>query len=137
MPKVETHLSRGEVMTLLYDKLHLIQGECEAYCGEDADLNARKLADVKKRLKRIAVEARRAASLIETYEHIAKAGHCLHCGQTYEEHSPTETPLPDGAPRVRVKGAEPEQPRCYALQRLFESVELETYKPLALDVSDA
>jgi hypothetical protein len=135
--RVETHLSRSEVMTLLFDKLSIISGECSEYV-HDGDIAARNLPDLKLRLRRIALEAKRAASLIETYEHAAKAGHCLHCGKTYEEHDDKlAQPLPEGSPRVRAKGATSDEPqRCRALRAYFESVEVETYKPLQLQEVD-
>lgn len=126
-----TQLSRSEVMTLLYDKVHLIRSEAEEIEGEgEVRLN---LTDAKKRLKRIAVEAKRCASLIETYQAVATAGHCLHCGKPYSEHHELSAPLPEGAPRVRVKGDDPNAVACRALQRLFESVEVEAYQGFKIE----
>jgi hypothetical protein len=129
---VRTHLSRSELTSLLFDKLHVIVGECEEVDKEHYKASNAQLADTKARLKRIAVEARRAASLIETHERVAKAGHCLHCGKKYEEHLVAPESLPPGAPRVRLKGEEDPPPMCRALQQFFESAEIETYQPLEL-----
>ncbi len=128
-----THLSGSELATLVFDKLHTIIGECEEIDREEYKPTGSKLADIKARLKRIAVEARRAASFIETYERVAKAGHCLHCGKTYAEHLAVPKPLPPGVPKARFKGDEDAPPRCRALQQFFESAEIETYQPLELD----
>lgn len=84
-------------------------------------------------LKRIAIEAKRAASLIETHTHVAKAGHCIHCGKMYDEHE-TDEKRRETRELLPKKLANPEveKARCLALQRLFDSVELETYQPLAM-----
>jgi hypothetical protein len=132
---VETHLSRNEVTVLLYDKLLLIEAEAGEAQQHEGKWTAAHLADTKARLKRIAVEARRAASLIETHEACAKAGHCLHCGKTYGEHEELPGPLPEGV-RVRPKQHDEAAPRCLAMRHLFESVEVETYRPLAMLEAD-
>lgn len=124
-----TQLSRAEVMSLLFDKLSLIRDEADVM--QDGEIKPRDFPDVTKRFKRIAVEARRAASLLETYERVAKSGHCLHCGKTYAEHAEAPLRLEDEV-RVRAK-KEPPSPICYALKKLFESVEVETYQGVAID----
>jgi hypothetical protein len=121
-----THLSRQELMSLLYDKLQTIRDEADEIVDPDVR-EPRHLPSAKLRLKRIAVEARRAASLIETYEIVSKAGHCLHCGKTYEEHE-ERAKLPEGGVLVRAKDLSPDGSRCNALKALFESVEIETYQ---------
>jgi len=127
-----TQLSRAEVMTLLYDKVMLIRGEAEEI--EDEPKPA-KISEYKARLKRIMVEAKRAASLIDTYERTWKVGHCLHCGETYDDHAEFHQvgPLPPGAPRVKPKNLENPPPRCNALRKFFESAEIETYQGVRID----
>ncbi len=123
----KTHLSRSEVLELIYGKLQLIREEAESIDGEDSRPTERDLLGLIKSFRRIAIEAKRAASLIETHTHVAKGGHCIHCGKTYEEH---EGDSADGVtPRRHAKEGS-EKSRCLALQRLFESLELETYQPL-------
>jgi hypothetical protein len=95
-----TQLSRAEVMTLLYDKVTQIREEAEQI--EDEPKPA-KLGEYKARLKRIVIEAKRAASLIETHERTWKEGHCLYCGETYEAHMEVHPPLLPGEPRVKGK----------------------------------
>lgn len=119
-PKV-TQLSRSEVMSLLYDKLTTIRDECDVLIDPDAN-DWRDLPQAKERLKRIALEARRAAALIDTHEICSKAGHCLHCGKAYEEHDEQRS---EGA---RAKVPSNKDPRCMALKRFFESMEIETYQ---------
>jgi hypothetical protein len=80
------HLSRSEVLELIFGKLTLIREECESIDSEDSRPTERDLLGLIKSFRRIAVEAKRAASLIETHTHVAKAGHCIHCGKTYSEH---------------------------------------------------
>lgn len=133
-----THLSRSEVLELVFGKITMIESECQAAAdreeavGHGGDRTLKELQDVQRRLKRIAIEARRAASLIETHTHVAMAGHCVHCGKTYAEHDSDVAREADGARFLPKKHAKPgaEGPRCLALQRLFDSVELETYQPL-------
>jgi hypothetical protein len=129
------HLSRSEVLELVFGKLHLIEAECQEMTDEDAVAwRPAKLADVQRRLKRIALEAKRAASIIETHTHAAKGGHCVYCGLSYEEHDTDEARRAKGEdvlPKQHAKDGS-ERPRCLALQRLFESVELETYQPLPM-----
>lgn len=133
------HLSRSEVLELVFGKLQLIREECDRIDHEDSRPTERDLLDIIKSFRRINLESKRAASLIATHCHVAKGGHCIHCGKTYEEHEtddarteqhaaigrqallPKKPALPGGA-----------GPRCLALQRLFDSVELETYQPLAM-----
>lgn len=63
-----THLSRAEVLTLVFDKLRLIEEETDASLkNEESTRGRQSVADMRSRLKRIAVEARRAAALIETF----------------------------------------------------------------------
>lgn len=134
-PKL-VHLSRSEVLELVYGKLHLIQGECEEVTREESRPTQRELLDILRRFKRIAIEARRAASLIETHTHVASAGHCTHCGKTYEEHDSDEERQAkrEGGllPKTLAKEGGVQGPRCMALQRLFDSLELETYQPLPM-----
>lgn len=127
-----THLSRSEVAMLLFDKVSLIEAEAkEIDSGFEGKLSLEKMADAKRRLKRIVIEARRAASLIETYQDVAKAGHCLYCGKTYAEHEDESLRIED-AVRVRAK-KDPPAALCYALRKLFESVEVETYQAVRID----
>lgn len=127
------HLSRSEVLELVFGKLQLIREECERIDREDSRPTERDLLDIIKSFRRIALESKRAASLIETHTHVAKGGHCIHCGKTYEEHETDEKrrEQTDVLPKVRAKPGG-DGPRCVALQRLFDSVELETYQPLAM-----
>jgi len=125
-----THLSRSELMQLLYDKASLIRSEAEDIDSESESRLS--LADARKRMKRIGIEAKRCAALIESYEMVAKSGHCLHCGKPYSEHHDLTPPLPPGEPRVRFKGEAPAEPQCRALQRFFESLEIETYQGLQI-----
>jgi hypothetical protein len=128
------HLSRSEVLELVYGKLIVIREECESIDREDSRPTHRDLLDLIKSFRRIAVEAKRAASLIETHTHVAKAGHCSHCGKTYAEHDTDAKRGEESGgtfPKRHAK-AGTEGPRCCALQRLFESVELELYQPLPM-----
>lgn len=127
-----TQLSRAEVTSLLFDKLTFIRDEADFM--SDGEIKSRDFPDVTKRFKRIAIEARRAAALLETYQRVAKAGHCLHCGKTYAEHEENPLRLEDEV-RVRTK-KEPPSPICYALKKLFESVEVETYAGVLIDPVD-
>lgn len=121
MPKI-TQLSRKELMTLLYDKLETIREEASELMDPDAEVPA-DLSHAMMRLKRIAIEAKRAASLIDTYEVCSRAGHCSFCGKTYEEHLDQRPP----GERVRLKHP-PDEPRCVMLKRFFDSLEVETYQ---------
>lgn len=129
----KTHLSRSEVLELVFGKLLVIREECERIDHEDSRPTERDLLDIIKSLRRIALESKRAASLIETHCHVAKSGHCVHCGKTYEEHETDEKrrETRDVLPK-KLANPEVDHIRCLALQRLFESVELETYQPLAM-----
>lgn len=128
----ETHLTRAEIMTLVYDKLQIISAEMDA--AQDGEDNPARFRSLKPRLKRVVVEARRAASLIETYERHWTAGHCLHCGKSYQEHDEQRAQEPlEASVRVRIKGEESGPPRCRALRALFESMEIETYQALKLE----
>jgi hypothetical protein len=133
------HLSRSEVLELVYGKLMVIREEAESIEGEDSRPTERDLLDLIKSFRRIAVEAKRAASLIETHTHVAKAGHCVHCGKTYAEHDTDEQGREKRGgllPNRRPINPQIEQARCLALQRLFESVELELYQPLPMTEVD-
>ncbi len=118
-PKV-THLSRSELMTLLYDKLHTIREEADTILDPDADKPG-DLSHAMTRLKRISLEAKRAADLINTHEVCSKTGHCWHCGKSYDEHQEQS-----GGVNAAVKSKN--EPRCMALKRFFESMEIETYQ---------
>lgn len=122
-----THLSRSEVTTLMFDKVQLIIAEASNIEGDDGRLN---LTDAKKRLKRIAIEAKRAAALLETHERVWKSGHCLHCAKPYADHLDEKPPLEPGQVRAKYP---PSEPRCLALKKFFESVEIETYQGVLLD----
>lgn len=130
----QTQLSRQEVMSLVFEKLMLIQGEVEEAENEH-EKGIKLIGNIKNRLKRIVVEARRAASLIETHERHWTVGHCLHCGLTYQEHDDEAARLAPGV-RVRAKNIDNPEARCCALRRLFESVEIETYQSVKLETSD-
>ena len=119
-----TYLSRSALMSLLFDKLSTIRDEADEMINPDAS-DPRDLPQAKQRLKRIALEARRAAALIETNEIAAKSGHCLHCGKTYEEHL-DERPKRTEGELVRAK--KDSDLRCIALKNFFESMEIETYQ---------
>jgi hypothetical protein len=125
-------LSRSELTQLVYDKLQIIGGEVEEIQQDEHKATPARLADMKARLRRIGIEAKRAASLIETHEPLAKAGHCLHCGKPYAEHDDEPRPRAPDEPRIRVKGDPEAPPRCRALKAYFESLEIETYAPLDL-----
>lgn len=129
------HLSRSEVLELVYGKLMVIEGECQEMAEREEYARHDQLEDVQRRLKRIAIEAKRAASLIETHTRVAKAGHCIHCGKTYAEHDSDEKrreERPDGLLPKKLANPAIDKLRCLALQRLFESVELDTYQPLPM-----
>ncbi len=129
---IETHLSRSEVLELVFGKLQLIQQEAEECTDrENGKVTMAELAAIQRRLMRCALEAKRAASLIETHTHVVKAGHCVHCGKTYEEHAADDMPREGVMPRVHSRATD--RPPCLALQRLFDSVELETYQPLRIE----
>ncbi len=131
---VAVHLSRSEVLELVFGKLQLIREECESIDSDDARPTQRDLLGLIKSFRRIAIEAKRAASLIETHTHVATAGHCIHCGKSYAEHDTAEKRKEESGgmvpKRLAKEGTEP--PRCLALQRLFESIELELYQPLPM-----
>ena len=120
-----TQLSRSEVMTLLYDKLNTIREEADTILDPEAQKPG-DLSHAGKRIRRIAIEAKRAAALIDTYEICSKAGHCTHCGKTYDEHLEERPPHESGAPLVRAKDRA--APRCVELKKFFESIEIETYQ---------
>lgn len=130
----QTHLSRSEVLELVYGKLQTIREEAERVDADESRPTQRDLLGLIKSFRRIAIEAKRAASLIETHTHVAKAGHCVFCGKTYEEHETDAKRREESGgvvpKRLAKEGAEP--PRCLALQRLFESAELELYQPLPM-----
>lgn len=121
VPSKVTHLSRSELMTLLYDKLHTIREEADTLLDPDA-AKPSDLSHAMTRLKRISLEAKRAADLINTHEVCSKTGHCWHCGKTYEEHQEQS----EGRITPSVKSRN--DPRCMALKRFFESMEIETYQ---------
>jgi hypothetical protein len=123
-------LSRSELTQLVYDKLQIIGGEVEEINQDEHKATPARLADMKARLRRIGIEAKRAASLIETHEPLASAGHCLHCGKTYAEHDDEPRPRAPGESLVRAK--DEAYIRCRALKAYFESLELETYAPIDL-----
>lgn len=132
----QVHLSRSEVLELVFGKINLIEQECESASEKEhreGGFTLKDLTDAQRCLKRIAIEARRAASIIETHAHVAQAGHCIHCGKTYEEHD-TDEKRRETRELLPKKLANPDvdHVRCIALRRLFESVELETYQPLQM-----
>jgi hypothetical protein len=117
-----TQLSRAEVTALMFDKVQLILTEAQEVEGDHGRID---LKDALRRLKRIAIEARRAAALLETHERTWTAGHCLHCGHPYAAHLDDRPPLEAGQVRAKYP---PSEPRCAALKRFFESLEIETYQ---------
>ena len=129
-----THLSRSEVLELVYGKLMVIREEAERVDADGERPTQRDLLDLIRAFRRIVVEAKRAASLIETHTHVATAGHCIHCGKTYADHDTDAKRREESGgvvpKRLAKEGAE--APRCLALQRLFESIELELYQPLPM-----
>ena len=134
-----TQLSRSEVDLLVFDKLELIKSECEELeHWKDGKLGGEDITAIRKHLARIQVEAKRAASLIESYGLVSKSGHCLHCGKTYAEHEdlhPAHVRMQD---EPRVKPNDPNASRCRALQKYFESAEVETYQYVAIaEATDA
>ncbi len=129
------HLSRSEVLELVYGKLQVIEGECSEIQDREAHARYDNLPALQQRLKRIAIEAKRCASLIETHTRVATAGHCIHCGKTYAEHdsdAKRREGKPDGLLPRKLANPAIDSLRCLALQRLFESVELDTYQPLPM-----
>lgn len=134
-PPRPIHVSRAELMTLLYDKLGLIQSEIEeAQAAGEHGYSGRRLSDLKKRLTRIAVEAKRSQSLIDSYEAHWMEGRCMHCDRPFSEHSEYGLKPELGAgPRVRVKSDNDDEARpAYCGMRIdkYESLELATYQNL-------
>lgn len=134
-PKL-VHLSRSEVLELVFGKLNLIESEAQSAAEKerlDGEFTLHDLKNAQRCLKRIAIEAKRAASLIETHTQVATAGHCVHCGKTYAEHDSDEKRREESGGVFPKRLAKEDVPlRCLALQRLFESVELELYQPLPM-----
>lgn len=132
------HLSRSEVLELVFGKLMLIEQEAQSAAEkerQDGKFTLHDLQNAQRCLKRIATEAKRAASIIETHTHVAKAGHCVHCGKTYEDHDSDQKrrdDRPEGLLPRKLANPAVDGLRCLALQRLFESVELDTYQPLPM-----
>lgn len=124
--KPSVHLSRQELLTLIFDKLENMRAELEHMDGES------KLTPIRKRTAVVAAEALRIQRLIEEHAAIADFGHCVYCGKTIDEHVDAMTdPLPPDA-KVSPKGEAERPPSCRYLRGLFDSLELATYQPLPL-----